>query len=448
MLTPNSIPKKEPFISVGIVLPEDKFSSIEIQLPSSPEYYLVSDGEQCQVLKPETIVKFNLQDSTIEVIINGEKYGEDRIWKIDPLVKPVPIYNHAGIRVKKVIAGRGFHWEKNIDVFLSGSMEVRIFDSSLIMINEVPIEQYLMCVATAEMGAACPPALIESQTIVARSWMLANVEMKHRALGMDVCNDDCCQRYQGTTNLSDRSIRGALATAGQVLMFGGKICDTRYSKSCGGITEAFENIWNGNVVPYIQPIIDAPEGFSHPSLPLDSEEKVRLWIESSPESFCSPSVVPEKELVKYLGNVDEEGEYFRWKFRYTQKQLTALLNLKLNLDAKNIHRIEPIKRGASGRLVLVKVIFEDGSGSIRERMIKDQYVIRESFHEIFLYSSAFVIDTEGESEIPDVFILKGAGWGHSAGYCQIGALGMSLKGYATEEILNHYYPGAKLNKIY
>ncbi|MDD5765858.1 MAG: amidase, partial [Candidatus Marinimicrobia bacterium] len=123
-------------------------------------------------------------------------------------------------------------------------------------------------------------------------------------------------------------------------------------------------------------------------------------------------------------------------------------NLKLNLDAKNIRRIEPVKRGASGRLILVKVIFEDESGAIQERVVKDQYVIRESFHEIFLYSSAFVVDTEGQSEIPDVFILKGAGWGHGAGYCQIGALGMSLKGYKTGEILNHYYPGAKLKKIY
>jgi len=448
MLKPNSIPTKEPFLSVGIVLPEDKFSSIEIQLPVSPEYCLLNDGEQCIQLQPNTVVKFNLLNPTIEAIINGVKYGQETIWKVDPLVKPVPIHNCAGIQVKNVIAGRGFHWKKNLDVFLSGSVEVRISGSSLILINELPIEQYLMCVATAEMGAACPPALIESQTIVARSWMLANVEMKHRTLGMDVCNDDCCQRYQGTTHLSEQSVKGALATAGQVLMYNGTICDTRYFKSCGGVSEAFENIWNSGAVPYIRPIIDAPEGFSHPALPLDSEEKVRLWIESTPESFCSPSVIPEKELKKYLGNVDEEGEYFRWQFRYTQKQLTALLNLKLNLDARNIRRIEPVKRGASGRLILVKVIFEDESGAIQERVVKDQYVIRDSFHEIFLYSSAFVVDMEGQSKIPDVFILKGAGWGHGAGYCQIGALGMSLKGYMTGEILNHYYPGAKLKKIY
>jgi peptidoglycan hydrolase-like amidase len=354
-----------------------------------------------------------------------------------------------GSRSENVVAGRGFHWKKFIDVFLPGAIEVSLRDGILILINDLPIEQYLMCVATSEMSAACPAALIESQTIVARSWMLANVEMKHRHLGMDVCNDDCCQRYQGTSFLSEQSIRGAYRTAGQVLLYGDKIADARYFKSCGGVSEAFENVWAGSPVPYLDSVLDAPVGYSHPALPLDSEEKVRNWIENPPSAFCSPAVVPEKDLKKYLGNVDEEGHYFRWTFRLTQKKITALFNLKLNLEAAAIKSIQPLKRGKSGRLISVAINYYTKDKEEKQIVVEDQYVIRETFHDLFLYSSAFVVDEENHNgSVPTAFILKGAGWGHGVGYCQIGALGMALKGYTASQIIAHYYPGARLEKIY
>ena len=184
-------------------------------------------------------------------------------------------------------------------------------------------------------------------------------------------------------------------------------------------------------------------------MPLNSEDSVRKWIEDTPESYCSAHVVPESELIKYLGNVDEEGEYFRWEFRYTQKEITALLNLKLDIDATTILAIRPVKRGYSGRLIKVQVDYRHIDGQQKSVIVEDQYVIRQTFHELFLYSSAFVIDIEkGSEDIPEAFILKGAGWGHGVGYCQIGAIGMSLKGFSAEEIVQHYYPGSKLKKIY
>ena len=74
--------------------------------------------------------------------------------------------------------------------------------------------------------------------------------------------------------------------------------------------------------------------------------------------------------------------------------------------------------------------------------------IRRTLSSSHLYSSAFVIDKEGEKEIPSRFILAGAGWGHGVGLCQIGAAVMGEQGYAYNEILSHYYPGSTIEKQY
>ncbi len=449
MLEPNVIPDKEPILRVGIFLPGDESRTIAVEIPHRPVYNLAGQNGVISPLKGGEQIEFLAEGNHIAILINGSRNGVQTQWTIAPAEGDIKITNKAGIKVRNVVAGRGFHWKKYIDVYLPGAIEVSLSGNNLIMVNALPIEQYLMCVATSEMGAACPVALIESQTIVARSWMLANVEMKHRNLGMDVCNDDCCQRYQGTTFLSEQSIRGALGTAGQVLIYDNKICDARYYKSCGGVSESFENVWAGGPVAYLDSVLDAPADYKHPDLPLDDEVKVRNWIENPPAAFCSPAVVPEKELKKYLGNVDEEGHYYRWHFRLTQKKITALFNLKLNLEAAAILDIEPLKRGKSGRLTSVAINYLDKSNNEKRIVVNDQYTIRETFHDLFLYSSAFVVDVErGSGAAPNAFILKGAGWGHGVGYCQIGALGMALKGYSAAEIISHYYPGSLLKTIY
>ena len=451
MLVPNTIPSKEPVLRVGIVLPEDQFTEIRMEVPASPQYQLTGSDQRKWKLDGGDRLHFRLSEAAIVVSINEKVFlkAANESLEIRPLADDIIMTNRSGLKVFNVVAGRGFHWVKNIDVFLPGAIELRAVGEVLLVTNVLPIEQYLMCVATSEMGAACPPALIESQTIVARSWMLANVEMKHRSLELDVCNDDCCQRYQGTTYLSDEAVRGALNTFGKVLISEGKICDARYFKSCGGVTESFEHVFGDQPIAYLQSLVDAPVGFTHEALPLDSEERVRRWIEDVPETFCSPHIIPEKDLIKYLGSVDSEGEYFRWSFRYTQKEITALLNLKLDLGAAAILAIKPLRRGYSGRIIQLVIEYCNRSGQQHSIEVKDQYTIRQTLHELFLYSSAFVVSVEaGQNGVPRAFNLQGAGWGHGVGYCQIGALGMALKGYSTEEIVLHYYPGSVLRKIY
>ena len=443
MLKPNTIPEKEPLLRVGIILPEDRFNSIELTLPDTLEYqFIPKEGNILHL--DEQNYKFEKNSNTIS--LNKSKSSDS--WRIEP-GNSYHIGPKTGIRVKNVVAGRGFHWQKPIDVYLPGSIEIAVFNNHLILTNELPLEEYLMCVATSEMGSQCPEALIESQTIAARSWMLANIEQKHVDMGMDVCNDDCCQRYQGSGNLTSQSISGARNTYGQVLLYENQICDARYSKSCGGMMESFQTIWSGADPEYLKNIADAPEDFNHKSLPLRDEISVKNWIDDIPDTFCSSNRVNESNLKKYLGSVDEEGKYFRWQIDYSQVEICNLLNEKLDLFANAIIGFRPIRRGGSGRLCEIEVAYRDKDNGDRRFIIDSEYKIRQTFHKGFLYSSCFYItDRNPTDNIPEGFTLRGAGWGHGVGYCQIGALGMSLTGYSTEQIVSHYYPGSELEKIY
>ena len=437
-------------ISVGLVLPQDRRKEVHIALPREPEYVLVDGDETAIPLERSYRIMFGVVENGIEFRSERMASRKSAAWFVRPLEGRITMRRQTGVRVENVISGRGFHWQKAIDVFLPGILEIRSLDHYLLCINELPFEQYLCCVTASEMGAGCPDAFIESQTIAARSWMLANVEMKHRQQGFDVCNDDCCQRYQGTGYLTDHSIGGAENTRGRVLMFDGKICDARYSKCCGGVIEAFENVWGGRPIPYLRQKQDAPGDYAHPALPISGEESARMWIEDDPEVFCSPRVIPEADLHSYLGSVDEKAAYFRWEFDYSREEILTLLNEKLQLDADGIEAIRPGRRGSSGRITRLTVDYTKRNDSrIHRHRLDGEYGIRKAFHPAFLYSSAFVIDWKsGVGPSGGFFRLRGAGWGHGVGFCQMGALGMSLRGYSTDAILAHYFPGTQITTIY
>jgi len=446
MLEPGVIPDKEPIIRVAVVMPEDNFKKIVINTPSVGGYRISDEDGNVFELGYDERYEFHLHGDLLKFVSNkGEKVSKKWIVTGEDANN---VGTKRGIKVKNVITGRNFHWRKLMDMYIPGTLEFHNLNGKLFVVNEVPLEVYLVCVATSEMGARCPRSFLEAQTIVARSWLLANVEMKHRSLGVDVCNDDCCQRYQGATFLTKEAIEAASNTYGKVLMYGDKICDARYSKSCGGVTERIENVWGGEPLPYSISKLDAPASYNHPSYPLDSEDKVRKWIDDKPPTFCSSYYIPEKELIKYLGGVDVEGRYFRWIVNYTQQQLNSLLKSKLNLKSRYILDLVPLRRGDSGRIIDLRIDYVDLRGEKQSMIIKSEYKIRDTLSKKFLYSSAFYVKKEPEGDVPREFILKGAGWGHGVGLCQIGALGMSLKGYTVEDILYHYYVGAELKKIY
>ena len=430
----NSIPKKEPKISIGLVLPEDRKTNLIITIFSS-KYLLFFDKEKIDYDQNE--LSINLSPNGI--LVNNKSYKEIHIKNKS---RNLSDYIH----INNVTAGRGFHWQKSISIKVLGDLHISCHKSYLFAINSLYLEDYLMCVATSEMSGNCPAALLESQTIAARSWILAAAEKKHKDLNIDACNDDCCQRYQGIANLNPESIKATKNTKGVILAHNNKVCDTRYSKSCGGITENNENVWNTVSKAYLRSIIDS-------KIPtynnFNSQEDFKKWIENDNASYCSPKFIPEDELVNFLGNVDKESHYFRWTVTYKNKELTKIINSKINKNFEQINNLIPIKRGSSGRILKLEI-----KGVIKNNLdfsifINSEYEIRRILHPEFLYSSAFIVETNfSYDNNVNQFTLKGAGWGHGVGLCQIGALGMALDGKKTKEILKHYYQSSKMENTY
>lgn len=448
MLTPGIIPNEEPQIRVGIILPQDNYTSIMATTPSDVEYQLEYSGKTIPLeLSKELHLKIEENKLVIRGLESTCKANQE--IKIYPIVEPQEPKPAAGLSLKNIISGRVFHWKKNIDVSLSSTVIIKIHGSHIIVINELPLERYIMCVATSEMSAACPPELIKAQTIAARSWMLANIEQKHRDLEMDVCNDDCCQRYQGTTFLSEQSIQGAIDTSGQVLMCDEIICDARYSKNCGGVTESFGTIWSGDTPIYTIVKADSDENPMEWIPPLSDEKNFKRWVKATPMTYCSPWTIPENQLNQYLGNVDEDVYYFRWEIKVSQEELLENINQLHGIDAKAVANLEILNRGGSGRANRLAVEYIDKNDERQILLLQSEYSIRQSLYPKFLYSSAILITPKmGKQNSPTSFQYQGAGWGHGVGLCQIGALGMAIKGFEAEQILAHYYPGSVIQKMY
>ena len=415
-------------IKVGIVLPIDELTEISINF-SNPLKYKVNSGLLSKSLTAKC-------DSEL-LLFNGVHLSE---IIIEPKTN---IHTEEYATINSVPTGRGFHWQNTIDIQLHGKIIINNYHGNIFLVNELDIEDYLPYVAIAEMNAECPPALLKAQTIAARSWLLANRNANHPELSIDICNDDCCQRYQGITEVPQQSLQAIQKTHGQVLTYNDEICDARYSKNCGGITESFENVWGGEPIPYLSSISDSPKQFGE----LQTEQ-LKSFIKTSPNAFCSPKYIPEEEIKKYIGKVDKAGSYFRWEISYSQNEITSIVNSKLNLDAKSILKLIPLKLGHSGRIIQLKITYIDKSSNEKTIILKSEYEIRNALHKKFLYSSAIIIEQIPNTKPPEHFTIKGAGWGHGAGFCQIGALGMALDGYSAEEILLHYFCGSKIENIY
>jgi len=421
MITVESI-QKEPTIKVGIILPEDQLSKVELSIPQ---------------IEGETANKV-LGDITVGII-------EDKIRINDNLYEEVtlnPEDKNDYLIIKNVPAGRGFHWQKKIDIKVPGIVNIKNVNGHILLINQLSLEQYIIYVATSEMSSECPPALLEAQTIAARSWLLSNRGVNHNTTLFEVCNDDCCQRYQGMVELSDEAETALKKTRGLVLSYAGEICDARYSKCCGGITESYENVWDGEPISYLSSIIDQDNL-------IENSNDIEVFISSTPKSYCSENYISPSDLTKYLGKVDTNEDYFRWKIEYTAEQLINILKTKLKLDIYELIDIISLKRGESGRITKLQIKFVNSSNDLRSTLIKSEYSIREALHKKFLYSSAFNIEkTVNDQEVIEKVKFSGAGWGHGVGMCQIGALGMALNNHSSENILKHYFKDTEIVKLY
>jgi SpoIID/LytB domain protein len=374
----------------------------------------------------------------------------------------------ASFTLHNVTIGVDFHWQRKEDQVFKGNLRLYIESNKVYAVNVLSIEDYLTSVISSEMSATSSSELLKAHAVISRSWLLAQIE-KSRSLNnneakyntntrteseiirwydredhknFDVCADDHCQRYQGITRSSTTVVEQVIEeTFGEVLAYKDVICDTRYYKCCGGITELFENVWEPVNHPYLQKVIDNPaypEGYN---LEIDKEEMAKKWILGNPESFCNTS--DKIILSQVLNDYDQETkDFYRWSVSYTQEELSDLVKTRTGIDFGTVTDLIPLERGASGRIIRLKI-----EGTKKTMVLGKELEIRKALSKSHLYSSCFIVEKISDNKVTK-FILYGAGWGHGVGLCQIGAAVMGLKGYSYREILMHYFRGAVLEKRY
>jgi SpoIID/LytB domain protein len=333
-----------------------------------------------------------------------------------------------------VTIGIGFHWERNERQVFRGALRILKRDGFTV-INDVPLEEYVASVISSEMSAGCPIELLKAHAVISRSWLCCpqtgaagNVSRREGAQGdeivrwygreahrdFDVCADDHCQRYQGITKAYAPAVAAAVqATSGEMLVFEDEICDARFSKCCGGITEEYRSAWEDRDVPYLVSRYDG--------------EGDLVYCDTQDRELLS-QILPGFDL--------ETRDFYRWTVRYTPDEIRDLLRARLNEDVGRIVALEPLSRGPGGRIIRLRIV-----GDAKTLIVGKELEIRRALSTSHLYSSAFEVERAAAD-----FILKGTGWGHGVGLCQIGAAVMASRGWPYHRILSHYYAAASLKR--
>ena len=369
-----------------------------------------------------------------------------------------PLSDDSSFTIEDVTIGVDFHWNRKENQTFRGTLRLIINDGKILVINELSVEQYLESVISSEMSATSSLELLKAHAVISRSWLLAQIEGKKmiseaenskesiqnlkfkiqnsslirwydredHAL-FDVCADDHCQRYQGITRITNPLVAEAVsATRGQILIYSSpniqhptSICDTRFSKCCGGRTEEFQYCWEDTVKPYLTSV-ECP--------------------------YCHTQ---DAALIRQvLNDYDQETpDFYEWTETISSEQIAAWLRTKHNLDLGEIIDLIPLERGKSGRIWKLKIVGTKGSFTIGKEL-----EIRRTLSDTHLKSSWFEVEKveklENKHPSPTTFLLKGKGWGHGVGLCQIGAAVMGENGKKYDEILKHYYKNAELKTIY
>lgn len=438
---------KQPDVTVGIV------SAQKIHFSLNKPY--LAKGEK---VLGEQVVEF----SEGGVLWNGNQYSQLTFH---------PQSADASFSLSDVTIGVNFHWERKETQTFLGTLRFVVESDKIVAINELPVEKYLESVISSEMSATSSLELLKAHAVISRSWLLAQMKKRREVAEsgnnffsftkkedtlirwydredhtlFDVCADDHCQRYQGITKETSPHVAEAIRqTKGQILMDGDEICDARFSKCCGGITEEFQYCWEDTPKTYLTAVRDIALGVEHTLPNLTNEEEAEKWIRFNPPAFCNTQ--DKKILSEVLNDYDQETvNFYRWKETLSQEKLQQLIADKLKMNLGAILDMKAVERGKSGRISKLQII-----GTEKTFTIGKELEIRRTLSDSHLLSSAFVVDKYDKDEqgVPQRFELIGAGWGHGVGLCQIGAAVMGEQGYHYDAILLHYYQGAEIKKLY
>lgn len=443
----NRLTRTQPMLEVGIM------SGKEI------EFEMLTDGAG-----PRKAV---MREGKIEYdgALYDELYFEEQ--------NPSTMFAEPSFILHGVTIGVNFHWERSEDQKFAGALKIIVEDGHLTAVNVIGVEDYLLSVISSEMSATASEEFLKAHAVISRSWVMAQIAASYNRRRVsvpegindvpalvsyldcmranrsrveegteveyvkwydhddhrhfDVCADDHCQRYQGLTRATGKTVRKAIdSTWGQVLRYDGELCDARFSKCCGGVMERFSTCWDDVDMPYLQPLADAP-GYGDGTCFCDTQDK--------------------EILGQVLNNYDQETvDFYRWTVRYGRDEISELAARRSGIELGRIEAVEPLERGESGRIYKLRI-----KGTKKTLTVGKELEIRRLLSESHLKSSAFEVEYLSAGNVVasadnwDILVLHGSGWGHGVGLCQIGAAVMASQGYSYREILLHYYPDTEVS---
>ncbi len=341
-----------------------------------------------------------------------------------------PQEDAASFTLHGVTIGQKFHWERQESQTFSGILKLVVDEDKIVAINILPVEDYLTSVISSEMKSSCSLEFLKAAAVISRSWLYAQMQRRQERAGQpapffsfvkgegesirwydredhtifDVCADDHCQRYQGITRASNPKVEEAVnATRGQVLMYDGKICDTRFGKCCGGQTNEYQYCWENIEVPYLRSVKDP---------------------------YCNTS--DKKILRQVLNDYDlETRDFYEWTEELSQEEVHDRICKHLKMELGPIMGMEIVEKGPGGHISKLRIVGKDKSFIVGKEL-----EIRRMLSTSTLKSSAFTVETKNvRGGVPQRFVLHGRGWGHGVGLCQIGAAVMGERGFSYKQIL-------------
>ena len=441
-----------------VTLSEEELKPIIAQLTDKPEESVIEEErkDDMQAINQHVSVGI-MKDTAIRFCMNspyqakgtevtGEQiaeYTEGGIrWK-DNVYQELtfrPQEDAASFTLHGVTIGQKFHWERQESQTFSGILKLVVDEDKIVAINILPVEDYLTSVISSEMKSSCSLEFLKAAAVISRSWLYAQMQRRQERAGQpapfftfvkgegesirwydredhtifDVCADDHCQRYQGITRASNPQVAEAVnATRGQVLMYDGKVCDTRFGKCCGGQTNEYQYCWENIEVPYLRSVKDP---------------------------YCNTS--DKKILRQVLNDYDlETHDFYEWTEELSQEEIHERITSHLKMDLGPILNLEIVEKGPGGHISKLRIVGKD-----KAFIIGKELEIRRLLSTSHLKSSAFTVETKNvRGGVPQRFVLHGRGWGHGVGLCQIGAAVMGERGFSYKQILKHYYTNVEIS---
>lgn len=296
------------------------------------------------------------------------------------------------------------------------------------LVNQVPLETYLRGVVPYEIGAGAPSAAVEAQAIIARTYALRNLR-RFEVDGYELCADVHCQVYYGLQGATANTDRAIAATRGLVLTYDNQLVDALYSSTTGGVTASFNDVWNGADRPYLQSILDATKNvWDRSRYSLAEEQNVRRFI-SLKQGFN-----------------EEQERLFRWRYESKLPDITEQLQKYLRskkhplANLQTIQKMEVVERAESGRILKMNVHTDRGIVELHKEEVRSAFKPPRS--------SFFYLDpVKNQNQELIGYAFVGAGFGHGVGLSQTGASQLARLGWSSQQILNFYYPGAKLERL-